>query len=58
MPVIPKTPVGVAVLLYRGWRRLPPQQRRQALALARRHGPTIAALAAAQAKSAMRQRRR
>jgi hypothetical protein len=58
MPVIPKTTFGVALLLYRGWRRLPPQQRRQALALARRHGPTIAALAAARARNTIRQRRR
>lgn len=45
MPAIPKGPFGVAVLLYRGWRKLPPRQRRQALDLARRHGPTVAAKA-------------
>ena len=43
MPRIPKSPIGLAWLLYRGWRRLPPAQRRQVLDLARRHGPTVAA---------------
>lgn len=52
MPAIPKGPVGVAVLLYRGWRKLPPRQRRQVLELARRHGPVVAAKAAAVTKHA------
>jgi hypothetical protein len=30
------------MLLYRMWRRLPPRQRRKALALAGRHGPKVA----------------
>jgi hypothetical protein len=36
-------PVGVALTLYDIWRRLPPTQRKQALALARQHGPKAAA---------------
>jgi hypothetical protein len=36
-------PVGVAIALYDVWRRLPPKQRRQALKLARKHGPKAAA---------------
>ena len=36
-------PVGVAIALYDIWRRLPPKQRRQALTLARKHGPKAAA---------------
>ena len=31
------------MLVYRMWRRLPARQRRQALALAGRHGPKVAA---------------
>jgi hypothetical protein len=61
MPPIPKGPVTVAWLLYRGWRYLPPQQRRQVLELARQHGPTVAAKAAAaskQAATAVRNRKR
>jgi hypothetical protein len=37
------------------WRRLPPQQRRQLLKLARKHGPKLAAKAA---KAAQARRRR
>ena len=36
-------PVGIAIALFDVWQRLPPKQRKQALALARRHGPTAAA---------------
>ena len=36
-------PIAVALTLYDVWRRLPPQQRKQLLVLARRHGPTVAA---------------
>ena len=35
-------PVGVAIALYDIWRRLPPKQRKLALQLARKHGPTAA----------------
>ena len=34
-------PVGVAITLYDIWRRLPPKQRKQALKLARKHGPNV-----------------
>ena len=33
---------AVAVAAYDVWRRLPPKQRKQALALARKHGPKVA----------------
>jgi hypothetical protein len=36
-------PVGLAIALYDIWRRLPPKQRKQALTLARKHGPKAAA---------------
>jgi hypothetical protein len=36
-------PVGLAITLYDVWRRLPPKQRKQALDLARKHGPRVAA---------------
>jgi len=36
-------PVGLAVALYDVWRRLPRKQRKQLLALARKHGPQAAA---------------
>ncbi len=39
--------VGIAFTVYDVWRRLPPKQRKQALALARTHGPRIAAKALA-----------
>jgi hypothetical protein len=32
-------PVGLALTLYDVWRRLPPKQRKQALQIARKHGP-------------------
>jgi hypothetical protein len=35
-------PVGLALTLFDVWRRLPPKQRKQALALARKHGPKAA----------------
>ena len=34
-------PVGIALTLFDVWRRLPPKQRKQALDLARKHGPTV-----------------
>jgi hypothetical protein len=35
-------PVGVALAMWDIWRRLPPRQRKQLMALARKHGPTVA----------------
>jgi hypothetical protein len=35
-------PVGVAIAMWDIWRRLPPRQRKQLMALARKHGPTVA----------------
>jgi hypothetical protein len=35
-------PIGLAITLYDVWRRLPPKQRKQALDLARKHGPKAA----------------
>ena len=39
-------PVGIALTTWDLWRRLPPEYRRQVLAVARRHGPKVAAVAA------------
>jgi hypothetical protein len=36
-------PIAVTVALFDLWKRLTPQQRRQVMAMARRHGPTVAA---------------
>jgi hypothetical protein len=36
-------PIAVALAAMDLWRRLPPAQRRQIMAMARRHGPTIVA---------------
>ena len=33
---------GFAIAAWDVWRRLPPQQRQQALGLARKHGPRVA----------------
>lgn len=38
-------PVGLALTLIDVYRRLPPKQRKQLLALARKHGPKVAAKA-------------
>jgi len=40
-------PVAVMVTLMELWKRLPPQQRKQLLTLARKHGPTVMAKARA-----------
>jgi hypothetical protein len=48
---------ATALVLYKAWRRLPPQQRRMLLDAARQHGPTVAAKAAAVSKRAIAQRR-
>ncbi len=39
-------PVGIALTTWDLWRRLPPEYRRQVMAVAAKHGPRIAALAA------------
>jgi len=36
-------PVGVALTAWDLWRRLPPRQRKLVIALARKHGPKVAA---------------
>ena len=36
-------PLGLALTAWDLWRRLPPKQRKQVLALARKHGPKVAA---------------
>jgi hypothetical protein len=38
-------PLGLALTAYDIYRRLPPKQRKQLVALARKHGPTVAAKA-------------
>ncbi len=35
-------PIGVALAMFDVWRRLSPRQRKLALKLARKHGPTAA----------------
>lgn len=34
-------PITVTVAAYNLWKRLTPKQRRQIMAMARRHGPTV-----------------
>ena len=34
-------PAGLALSAWKLWRRLPPKQRKQALKLARKHGPNV-----------------
>ena len=36
-------PVGIALTAYDLWRRIPKRQRRQIVALTRKHGPRVAA---------------
>ena len=55
---IPKSPIGIAFVLFRLWRRLPPAQRRMVLRLAWAYGPRVAAGAAAAASSRARRRTR
>jgi hypothetical protein len=35
-------PLGIALTVWDVYRRLPPRQRKQLIALARKHGPTVA----------------
>jgi hypothetical protein len=53
MPRLKPSPVAIAFLAYRTWVRLPREQRRQLLDVARRHGPTIATKAAAAARQSV-----
>ncbi|HEY4412733.1 MAG TPA: hypothetical protein VGN06_07030 [Gaiellaceae bacterium] len=46
-------PIAVTVALFDLWKRLTPAQRRQVMAMARRHGPTVMAKA-----SELRRKRR
>lgn len=46
-------PWAMAVVLWDVWKRLTPKQRRQVMAMVRRHGPTVAAKA-----TELRRRRR
>jgi hypothetical protein len=39
-------PVGIALTTWDLWRRLPPEYRRQIMAIAAKHGPRVAAHAA------------
>ena len=55
---IPKSPIGIAFVLFRLGRRLPPAQRRLVLRLAWAYGPRVAAGAAAAASSRARRRTR
>ena len=41
-------PVGIALTTWDLWRRLPPEYRKQVMAIAAKHGPRVAALAAQQ----------
>jgi hypothetical protein len=46
----PTSPVGLAFAAYHVWRRLPPAQRKQVVASARKHGPKVAAAILARRK--------
>jgi hypothetical protein len=47
-------PLAVGIAIWDVWSRLSPAQRRQVLAAVRRHGPTVAAKAAAAARKTKR----
>jgi hypothetical protein len=40
------TPWAVTIVMWDIWRRLPPEQRKQLMAAARKHGPKLAGRAA------------
>lgn len=44
-------PLGLALTLFDLYRRLPPKQRRQLLALTRKHGPKVARAAYARGRA-------
>jgi hypothetical protein len=50
-------PVGVALTAWDIWRRLPPKQRKQVIAIARKHGPKVATRVL-EARARVRNRRR
>lgn len=50
-------PVGLALTAWDIWRRLPPTQRKQVIAIARKHGPKVAAKVL-EARARVRNRRR
>ena len=50
-------PVGVALTAWDIWRRLPPKQRKQVIAIARTHGPKVATRVL-EAQARLRNRRR
>ena len=50
-------PVGLALTAWDIWRRLPPKQRKQVIAIARKHGPKVAAKVL-EARARVRNRRR
>jgi hypothetical protein len=50
-------PLGIALTAWDIWRRLPPQQRKQVLNIARVHGPKVAARVL-EASARMRSRRK
>ena len=54
-PKLRPSPWALTIAVWDIWRRLPPQQRRQLVKLARQHGPKLAARAA---KAAADRRRR
>lgn len=61
--VLTRSPVGVAIVAWRVWQRLPPGARRQVLQVARTHGARVATthgprLASLIAKRALAPKRR
>ncbi|HEX6663764.1 MAG TPA: hypothetical protein VF025_08825 [Gaiellaceae bacterium] len=50
-------PVGVALTAWDIWRRLPPKQRKQVIAIARKQGPKVATRVL-EAQARLRNRRR
>jgi hypothetical protein len=58
MPRLRPGPVGIAITLWDVWRRLPPKQRKQVLALARKHGPKAASKVIQMQRAARSTRRR
>ena len=44
-------PTAVALIAYRTWRRLPPEQRQQIILAARRNGPRLASSLARRSRS-------
>jgi hypothetical protein len=53
----PTSPLGLAFGAFHLWRRLPPQQRKAVMNVARTHGPKVAAAVLARTKAARAARR-